>query len=88
VYDGSIARKSVTLYTTSGTTQTNTEKFLNAIGGENSLNPNHIVYAYAISQRDSALASSAKAAASPAITGTWSFTSTEVLSLITTYGGV
>jgi hypothetical protein len=88
VYDGSIARKSVTLYTTSGTTLTNTEKFLDAIGGENALNPYHIVYAYAISQGDSTLAASAKAAASPVISGTWSFTSTEVLSLITTYGGV
>jgi hypothetical protein len=87
VYAGSIARKSVTLYVDS-TTQTTVQKFLAAIGGENVLSPDHIVYAYAVVNNDSALAASAKAAASPTFTGTWSFTAADVLSLIATYGGV
>jgi hypothetical protein len=87
VYAGSIARKSVTLYVDS-TTQTTVQKFLAAIGGENVLSPDHIVYAYAVVNNDSALAASAKAEASPTFTGTWSFTANDVLSLIATYGGV
>jgi hypothetical protein len=88
VYAGSIARKSVTLYPSSGTTLTKAEQFINAVGGDNALNPDHIVYAYAISQSDNALATAAKAAASPTITGTWTFTAIDVLNLITAYGGV
>lgn len=87
VYAGSIARKSVTLYVDSAT-QTTVQKFLAAIGGENVLSPDHIVYAYAIVNNDSALAASAKADASPTFTGTWAFTAADVLSLISTYGGV
>jgi hypothetical protein len=92
VYEGSIARKAVTLYAASTTTTTPTlttvEKFLNAVGGENVLSPDHIVYAYAISNGDSALAAAAKAASSPTFTGSWAFTANDVLSLITIYGGV
>ena len=87
VYVGSIARKSVTLYVDTAT-QTNVQKYLAAIGGENALSPDHIVYAYAILNNDTALAASAKADANPAISGTWSFSSADVLSLISTYGGV
>lgn len=87
VYAGSIARKSVTLYVDTAT-QTNVQKYLAAIGGENVLNPDHIVYAYAVLNNDSALAASAKADATPAISGTWSFSAADVLSLIATYGGV
>jgi len=87
VYAGSIARKSVTLYVDS-TTQTTVQKFLAAIGGENVLSPDHIVYAYAVVNNDSALAASAKADATPTFTGTWAFTAADVLSLISTYGGV
>lgn len=87
VYAGSIARKSVTLYVDTAT-QTNVQKYLAAIGGDNALNPDHIVYAYAILNNNTALAASAKADATPAITGTWSFSAADVLSLISTYGGV
>jgi hypothetical protein len=87
VYAGSIARKSVTLYVDTAT-QTNVQKYLAAIGGENVLSPDHIVYAYALLNNDSALAASAKADATPAISGTWSFSAADVLSLIATYGGV
>lgn len=87
VYAGSIARKSVTLYVDSAT-QTNVQKYLAAIGGEKVLSPDHIVYAYAVLNNDTALAAHAKADASPAITGTWGFSASEVLSLIATYGGI
>jgi len=86
VYSGSIARKSVTLYTDT-TTQTQAQKFITAIGGENALNPDHIMFAYATLKNNTALAANAKASAVPTISGSWSFTVTDVKALITAYGG-
>jgi len=86
VYSGSIARKSVTLYEDTST-QTQAQKYITAIGGENALNPDHIVYAYAILKNNTSLAAIAKSNAVPAISGSWSFTVTDVKSLISTYEG-
>jgi hypothetical protein len=86
IYAGSIARKSVTLYVDS-TTQTQAQKYIAAIGGENALNPDHIVYAYAILKNDSSLAAIAKSNAVPAISGTWSFSVSDVKSIIAAYEG-
>lgn len=86
VYSGSIARKSVTLYEDTST-QTQAQKYISAIGGENALNADHIVYAYAVLKNNTALAAIAKSNAVPTISGSWSFTVTDVKSLITTYEG-
>lgn len=86
VYSGSLARKSVTLYVDS-TTQTQAQKYITAIGGDNALNPDHIVYAYAILKNNSSLAAMAKAKAVPTISGTWSFTVDDVKSIIAAYEG-
>jgi len=84
VYEGSIARKSVTLYADSstGTTQTSAQKFVTAIGGDNALTTDHIVYAYAIAMGNSTLATEAKSHATPVITGSWTFTPADVKNLI------
>lgn len=86
VYNGSIARKSVTLYQdTSTTTKSRAVRFAEAMGGVEAITPDHIVYAYAIARSNTSLASSAKSEAFPAITGNWAFVADDVKELITLY---
>lgn len=86
VYNGSIARKSVTLYQdTSTTTKSRAVRFVEAMGGVEAITPDHIVYAYAIARSNTSLASSAKSEAFPAITGNWAFVADDVKELITLY---
>jgi uncharacterized membrane protein YgcG len=86
VYNGSIARKSVTLYQdTSTTTKSRAVRFAEAMGGVEAITPDHIVYAYAIARSKTSLASSAKSEAFPAITGNWAFVADDVKELITLY---
>ena len=88
VYNGSIARKSVTLYEdTSSSTDTKSRavRFAEAIGGEEALTPDHIVYAYGVARSNSKLEAAAKAEAIPKITGNWAFVINDVKELITLY---
>lgn len=86
VYNGSIARKSVTLYQdNSTTTKSRAVRFAEAMGGIEAITPDHIVYAYAIARSNTGLASSAKSEAFPAITGNWAFVADDVKELIALY---
>jgi hypothetical protein len=86
VYNGSIARKSVTLYQdTSTTTKSRAVRFAEAMGGVEAITPDHIVYAYAIARSNTSLANSAKSEAFPAITGNWAFVADDVKELIALY---
>ena len=86
VYNGSIARKSVTLYQdTSTTTKSRAARFAEAMGGIEAITPDHIVYAYAVARNNTSLATSAKSEAFPAITGNWAFVADDVKELIALY---
>jgi hypothetical protein len=87
VYSGSIARKSVTLYqdTTPDDTKSRAVRFVDAMGGIEAITPDHIVYAYAIARSNTELATTAKAEATPKITGNWAFVADDVKELIALY---
>jgi len=87
VYNGSIARKSVTLYqdTTTGDTKSRAVRFVDAMGGIEAITPDHIVYAYAVARNSTDLAATAKVEATPKITGNWAFVAADVKELITLY---
>jgi len=96
VYDGHVYRKTATLYPDKSTTKTGTtattitsrvEKFVDAVGGEEAITPDHIVYAYAIAKNKPDLAESARSESSPPIAGNWTFAEDDVKELISLYRG-
>ena len=96
VYDGHVYRKTATLYPDKSTTKTGTtattitsrvEKFVDAVGGEEAITPDHIVYAYAIAKNKPDLAESARSESSPSIAGNWTFAEDDVKELISLYRG-
>ncbi len=85
VYNGSIARKSVTLYQDTETAKSRAVRFAEAIGGAEAITPDHIVYAYAVARKNADLENAAKAEATPPITGNWAFVANDVKELIALY---
>jgi hypothetical protein len=55
------------------------------MGGIEAITPDHIVYAYAIARSNTELATTAKAEATPKITGNWAFVADDVKELIALY---